>query len=167
MVWTNSTVEVYHGTIERYANNIVSSGPDPKRGRFDTDFGPGFYITSSLHQARQWANIKARARPTEIPAVVIFDLDLDEIAQYKDHLVFTLDDTRFHDFVTFNRLGGRHHSRISAKSYDVIYGPLSAYPQSVVYKDCAQICFSASTVVNLKLTLLTPRIVTPTSTTYF
>jgi hypothetical protein len=47
----------------------------------------------------------------------------------------------FFDFVRYNRLGNNDHARRSAVPYDVVYGPVAAYPQSLTFLNCDQICF--------------------------
>jgi hypothetical protein len=99
-------------------------------------------VTSDLHQAQQWANKKARGTPGSHNAAVLeFDLDRDKIGVYGDHLTFVLADSAFHDFVLFNRLGSSTHGRVGRKPYDVVYGPVAAFPQTLTYANCDQICF--------------------------
>lgn len=144
MVWSNSPAKVYHGTTRQDALSIVGSGPNPAFGRGAADFGQGFYVTSNLHQAQQWANQKVRSLPgSHIAAVLTFDLDRDLVGAYGDHLAFVLPDGAFHDFVLFNRLGSSTHGRAARKPYDVVYGPVAAFPQSITYANCDQICFVA------------------------
>lgn len=48
-------VHLYHGCTSRDAQNIQAHGIDLTQCRLDTDFGRGFYTTTVLYQARQWA----------------------------------------------------------------------------------------------------------------
>jgi len=129
--------------VEAEARNIIVSGVNPALGRGATDFGRGFYVTSVRHQAEQWANQKAR-RHSQKAAVLAFRLDRDLIGKLGDHLTFVIADTDFHAFVAFNRQGGIAHARSDKKCYDVIYGPVAAYPQALTYAGCDQICFTAN-----------------------
>lgn len=90
--WNNDPLTVYHGT-----DDVSLGQPGITRGtvltgfvvnlslcRPLTDFGQGFYTTTSLHQAREWAN--ARVRRVLAPAqrhtavVIQFSLDRDWLA---------------------------------------------------------------------------------------
>lgn len=127
MVWTNAPARVYHGTTLAAAYNIIAqatrlgtNGIDRTLGRLDADFGQGFYVTTVLHQAQQWANNKVRdaQAPTlllnitsaDTAAVLIFDMDRD-IAGDGDNLTFVVEDSAFHEFVLFNRLRNSAHAR--------------------------------------------------------
>ena len=142
MPWTNAPLVVYHGTDEDAAVRIQAVGIDLAVCRLRADFGRGFYVTSSLHQAQQWANQKALRSPRGgRSAVLTFDLDRDEVANLDDHLAFVMQGSDFFDFVRYNRLGNNDHARRSAVPYDVVYGPVAAYPQSLTFLNCDQICF--------------------------
>lgn len=140
MPWTNAPQVVLHGTDEPAALNIRANGIDLKLARLAADFGPGFYVTSSRHQAQQWANKKAR-RSGARAAVVSFDLDRDAAAQLRDHIAFVVAGADFFDFVAYNRRGTNlDHARLSRVPYDLLYGPVAAYPSMLIYQDCDQIC---------------------------
>ncbi|MCV0426217.1 MAG: DUF3990 domain-containing protein [Roseibium sp.] len=147
MVWNNTT-RVYHGTLDIHAVNVANR-PNPNLGRSAADFGKGFYVTSSLHQARQWANQKVRTWPSSRgpvnAAVLEFEMDWDwPNASVFDVLSFVIDDTPFHEFVILNRLGGTKHKRSGAHAFDMVVGPVAAFPQTLTYANCDQICFAAS-----------------------
>ncbi|KQU08039.1 DUF3990 domain-containing protein [Rhizobium sp. Leaf453] len=147
MVWTNKT-HVFHGTLDIHTTSVAKS-PDPKRGRSAADFGKGFYVTSSFHQAKQWANQKARtstARGLVLKAAVVqFEMNWDWPSNPAiDVLSFVLDDKPFHDFVVFNRLGSTNHKRNGKHAFDVVVGPVAAFPQTLTYANCDQICFAQS-----------------------
>jgi hypothetical protein len=150
MVWTNSPARVFHGTTLSNAKNIIKNDPDPTRGRAAADFGQGFYVTSVLHQAQQWANLKVRNLPPHLSdkaAVVEFDMNRDVAGQLGDHLTFVVADSAFHDFVLFNRLGSATHGRGQKGQYDLVYGPVAAFPQTLTYANCDQICFLSQRAV--------------------
>jgi hypothetical protein len=143
MVWTNSPAVVYHGTDEFSADNIRNNGIMLSLSRPAADFGRGFYVTSNLHQAEQWANQKIDHLPTGVSAraaVLALDLDRDLAADLDDHLTFVIADAAFYDFVIYNRLGGPYHRRNGGTAYDLVYGPVAAYPQTLTYANCDQIC---------------------------
>lgn len=156
MVWTNAPARVYHGTTLARANSIRTratqlgtNGIDLALGRGGADFGRGFYVTTVLHQAEQWANVKVTDTQPSIQfattaadtaAVLVFEVERD-LAGRCDHLTFVVEDLEFHQFVLFNRLGNSAHARGGGDPYDMVYGPVAAYPQSITYSDCDQICF--------------------------
>lgn len=66
---------LYHGTARWDADRIVKEGINLYRGRVDTDFGQGFYVTTDYPQAFRWAMRQNAA----FPAVVRFKNDLKDI----------------------------------------------------------------------------------------
>jgi hypothetical protein len=89
---------VYHGTDDTLPG--VSSVTQGARligfrvnlalCRPNTDFGQGFYVTTSEHQAKQWANARwVRSPAAGVNALVLrFELDRDWLASL-DALAFT------------------------------------------------------------------------------
>lgn len=153
MTWTNRPLTVYHGTHAQAAEAIVQPkgggvhSVDLSRCRARVDFGRGFYVTTSLDQAKSWANVRVRSmrrsrvQRDEKAAVVRFMLDRSQLAELRD-LVFMSESqgTGFWDFV--------HHCRAETtplhgtpQPYDIVYGPLTLWPQRLVLKDCDQIGF--------------------------
>lgn len=64
-------MKLYHGSI--YEIEI----PQLSRGRKFTDFGKGFYTTTNLRQAKDWAKAK-RGREKGIKAIVsVYETDDD------------------------------------------------------------------------------------------
>lgn len=152
MAWTNPDLTLFHGTLERHANSILSLGVNLAHGRVSVDFGQGFYLTTSRHQAEQWANTAqrraARQGGSERAAVLSYDIDRNALAACAT-LIFTLEasDSGYWDFVAHCRgsvttthactLAGR----IPGDIYDVVVGPVTVWPQSIVLKDCDQWSF--------------------------
>jgi Protein of unknown function (DUF3990) len=142
MVWTNAPLVVYHGTDENAAGNILRYGIRLAACLPGSDFGRGFYVTSSLRFAQNWADQKVvRSMSSIRAAVLVFHLDRDMAADLDDHLAFVLASDEFFDFVEYNHGGATDHARSGGTSYDLVYGPTSAYPLRLVYVDCDQICF--------------------------
>lgn len=82
MLWTNGSLTLYHGTDDRSASMIIKSRINLGLSNPLTDFGKGFYTTTSLHQATNWANnsyrrIPARLRSSNSAAILQFDVDGD------------------------------------------------------------------------------------------
>jgi hypothetical protein len=111
-----------------------------------TDFGQGFYTTTRLHQAKQWANmrvLRAPVGPTPLFAVVIrFQLDRDWLAGLET-LSFVRPIRDFWNLVTDCRIGFAPHQRQPPRPvpYDVVFGPVTLWPQTLVIADCDQVSF--------------------------
>lgn len=62
-------MKLYHGST------MIVRKPSVKRGRVTTDFGQGFYLTTSLEQAQRWALLKQRRENSKRAIVSVFDFD--------------------------------------------------------------------------------------------
>jgi len=95
--------------------------PIVSRGRGKTDFGKGFYTTTSREQAEKWAQIKRDRMGDEAHAIVsVFELDdavLNNPAYHTRH--FDGATAEWLDFVVGNRRGEVHHN------FDLIMGPVA------------------------------------------
>ena len=146
MPWQNGPLVVYHGTDNLSATAIRRSGIDRSKFRPKTDFGSGFYVTTVLHQAEQWANQRTRRTASAHNAEVLeYTLARDELASL-DHLAFVVDSRDYYDLIAFCRAGNPSHGRQAA--YDVVYGPVSLWPQQLAIANCDQILFSDPTRIS-------------------
>ena len=106
---------LYHGSTMAVRKPIVS------RGRGKTDFGKGFYTTTSREQAEKWAQIKRDRMGDEAHSIVsVFELDdavLNNPAYHTRH--FDGATAEWLDFVVGNRRGEVHHN------FDLIMGPVA------------------------------------------
>ena len=106
---------LYHGSTIAVRKPIVS------RGRGKTDFGKGFYTTTSREQAEKWAQIKRDRMGDEAHAIVsVFELDdavLNNPAYHTRY--FDGATAEWLDFVVGNRRGEVHHN------FDLIMGPVA------------------------------------------
>lgn len=106
---------LYHGSTMAVRKPIVS------RGRGKTDFGKGFYTTTSREQAEKWAQIKRDRMGDEAHAIVsVFELDdavRNNPAYHTRH--FDGATAEWLDFVVGNRRGEVHHN------FDLIMGPVA------------------------------------------
>jgi hypothetical protein len=146
---------VYHGTDDRLtgAPGLAPGSPLPgfrinlRICRPNTDFGQGFYVTTSEHQARQWANTRCLRSPgRSIKALVVrFELDREWLASLAS-VAFVRPTTDFWDLVTDCRHGFAPHQRLPPNNppFDAIYGPVTLWPQRLVIQDCDQISFHTS-----------------------
>jgi Protein of unknown function (DUF3990) len=130
--WTNGHLTLFHGTTLSHALAIQAGGVNPAFGRTGTDFGPGFYTTTLLRQAKSWAWALAAASGMAgaVGAVVELDVDRDQLARL-DTLAFVRGDydaDEFWSFVFHCRNGATNHARGSlASTYDVVYGPVTDF----------------------------------------
>lgn len=106
---------LYHGSTMAVRKPIIS------RGRPKTDFGKGFYTTTSREQAEKWANIKKYREGDHAKGIVsVFEFDeslLNDETFKTRH--FNGADTEWLDFVVGNRRGIINHD------YDMIMGPVA------------------------------------------
>jgi hypothetical protein len=154
--WRNQLV-AFHGTDDSWLNPTpgtkrnhtvgaaVSFVPNLALCSPFTDFGQGFYLTTRLHQAKQWANAKVlrAGSKTHLTAIVLrFQMDREWLATL-DSLAFVRETKEFWNLVTDCRHGFPPHQRLppSPLPYDVVYGPVSLWRQILVIQNCDQISF--------------------------
>lgn len=143
--WLNQPLTIYHGTVKAQWREITRDGVRVGRGRTNTDFGPGFYVTADRRQAEQWA--KELSNRWSDPAVVIWaKVDRNQLASL-DCLYFVRGHPNADDYWSFVhhcRAGSGTHNRGSAHPmfYDVVVGPVSRnYRRRAAYEDMDQISF--------------------------
>lgn len=142
---------LYHGTLWTSAQRIMKGGINLAFGKTGTDFGPGFYTTTSERQARSWAwQLAAQAGPGRRGGVVTLTADRGVLARCET-LLFVRGDYDAEDFWSFVfhcRGGSPDHGRGGKKPmYDVVCGPVAAFwTQRLAIADADQISFHTSTV---------------------
>lgn len=157
-VWQNDNLVLFHGCSEESPRprnpKGIEIGKLPHRidlstGSSRAEFGQGFYATTWLHQAKSWANLQARklaskSRGLISPKAVVlrFEMGRNELASL-EALVFTNENAGFWPFVAYCRAGLPLHGRTNSaqQEYDIIYGPVSIWPQRLVIKDSDQVSF--------------------------
>lgn len=109
-------MRLYHGSIMTVRKPVVS------RGRAKTDFGKGFYTTTSREQAEKWARIKKNREGHDGKRAVVSVFEFDERllhdTRYKT-MHFDGATAEWLDFVVGNRRGKTSHR------YDLIMGPVA------------------------------------------
>ena len=106
-------MRLYHGS------NLVVKEPMIMHREHPCDFGDAFYLTSSLDQARRWAQIKARRGGDGEPIVSIFELPEESLK----HLVvreFARADASWLRYVVAHRTG-----RAKDEGTDIVIGPVA------------------------------------------
>lgn len=102
---------LYHGT------NLVVKKPHPVEQNRYLDFGYGFYTTSNLEQARNFA-LKVVKRKGGVPTVNVYEFDETQLtSNYKR---FFDPDDNWLDFVSENRNGV-----YKGQNYGIIIGPVA------------------------------------------
>jgi hypothetical protein len=153
MPWTiNDPVKLYHGT-DLSSAQALQGGHSPIQlamCRPLTDFGRGFYTTTNLHQAKNWANVRAQRlfhQGRRQPAAV-----LEFHLQWK-----ALDTLTRVSFVVEGALTGDYWQLVTTcrrgqigdpPPYDLVFGPVTLWPQTLIVKDCDQISFHSPRAVN-------------------
>ncbi len=151
MAWNNGPLVLYHGCDDVSAANINKNGVQLTKCKRLADFGHGFYTTTNLGQAKNWANrncqLLLRSGKAAVATVIRFDVDRDKLANL-DFLGFVSENSNpdFWNFVRTCRQSQppRQHRRSGNAYYDVVFGPVSLWPQTLVIKDCDQISFHTS-----------------------
>jgi hypothetical protein len=110
--WINPDLRLYHrtdrtglgdGATDR--GGLIGFTPSLDRMRPFSDFGPAFYLTTRLHQARQWANAKVlRSRRSTEAVVLEFLVSRDRLAGL-EALCFVRESPDFWDLVYDCRTG--------------------------------------------------------------
>lgn len=106
-------MRLYHGsttTVKR---------PNLQKGRIATDFGKGFYTTTSFEQAEKWALLKRSREQSEKAIVSVYEVPDSMLDSEVSVLRFTDATKEWLDFVVHNRRGK------GAESYALIMGPVA------------------------------------------
>ena len=158
--WPRDPVTLLHGCVASGAVEILKHGVDPTKGRLDADFGQGFYLTTSLRQARHWAWLKfydlAPSKQTASggPVVLSFTLPLAQIATL-DSIVFVRGDYAYDDYWSMvqhcrqsSSVAPQNHRNTADLSptpdnwYDLVFGPVATHwEQRSVMAESDQISF--------------------------
>ena len=151
--WDGERVTLYHGTVESAVASPLT-GVDLRFAQGNRDFGRGFYTTTLLRQAVAWAYQSATdARATVEPAVIAFDMSLDDLARL-DTLSFVrgeFEADRFWSLVWRCRQIDAHHGRLSNGGwYDLVVGPVAAdWQQRMPMAGYEQLSFHTERAVSL------------------
>jgi Protein of unknown function (DUF3990) len=145
VVWNNQDIVLYHGTVDSFASVIETGRILVRRGRTHTDFGPGFYTTTSLRQAHTWAADIAARKVGAKPAVIQVTIGREHLAQLET-LTFVRGDFDADDFWSLGhhcRKGATDHGRARPKKYyDLVCGPVASFwNQRMTITDADQISF--------------------------
>lgn len=105
---------VYHGSL------VVVETPELRQGETVGDFGRGFYVTSSLDQARRFVRTKGKRENVSKGFVSVYELDERLFVSGYKGLVFSEPTREWANFVMSNR------KRPSfSHAYDFVKGPVA------------------------------------------
>jgi len=110
---------VYHGSY------LEIQKPDINFGRFNLDFGKGFYVTALKEQSDKWARRRAKAE-REQSYVNIYEFDISDLTV----LSFDGYTAEWLDFVVKNRSG-----MPVSNPYDAIYGNIANDDVATIVND--------------------------------
>lgn len=105
---------LYHGS------NVTVEHPRLIRQNRYLDFGPGFYTTTNLNQAVNFAQKVTRRRKSGEATLNIYNIDETEAFLKCNLLRFEGPDAEWLDFVALNRQG-----KYEGEQYDLIYGAVA------------------------------------------
>jgi hypothetical protein len=157
------TVRLWHGCTSVEAANILRFGVDPTRGRWDTDFGQGFYTTTWREQAEFWAweryyltPLAPGAAPTFLfPVVIGFQVNRQLLGDLQT-LAFAGGDFDAEGFWSLVQHCRKSQLRVKINNhkctgfaapiiqnwYDIAVGPVAAFwRQRVAMDDADQVSF--------------------------
>jgi hypothetical protein len=155
VAWINDDMFLYHGCSDQslfpkdQRGIVVTGGPhniSHAAGGARPDFGPGFYTTTWLHQAKNWANLRVRKLQVRYPGVkaVVLSMRLERnhFANLQS-LVFPSDRDNFYPFVAYCRDGRTPHADLAYRDspYDVVAGPVSVAMQNLIIGQADQVSF--------------------------
>lgn len=171
--WPRDPIVLLHGCLASDAQAILRHGIDPTKGRLDTDFGQGFYLTTHLRQARHWAWLRYYNLPPVLqtssggPVVVRFTLPMASFHGL-DALVFVRGDYDYDDYWSLvqhcrqssNTAPRNHRNNVDlrptiANWYDVVFGPVATHwEQRSIMADSDQISFHTTGAASLLSALI-------------
>lgn len=133
---------VYHGS------NVIVEHPRLVCQNRTLDFGYGFYTTTNLSQAINFANKVADRRECGSPHISMYEVpEINDLQLNFQVLIFPEPDGAWLDFVCANRNGNYH-----GQSYDIILGPVAndtIYRTFIAYED--GILTREETIARLKI----------------
>lgn len=123
---------LYHGTIDKYAHDIIANGIDLRKSKSFLDFGPGFYTTTSRAFAENTAKLRMKRynafhKEAQVGWKVI-ELVCDETElQTLNVKKFQLHDAEWGRFIIANRCNNPSvhtaYDNNTKCQYDIVSGP--------------------------------------------
>jgi len=110
---------VYHGS------DLELKNPSLDYGRYNLDFGKGFYVTTLKDQAEKWAARRAVIKH-KTPVISLYEFDIEQLSV----LSFSGYTEEWLDFIVKNRAG-----KMKSHEYDAIYGNIANDDVATVVND--------------------------------
>lgn len=129
---------LYHGS------NVKVSKPHIINTNRGLDFGPGFYTTSNIEQAKRWAELKAKRRGKGSPMVSVFYFDEQNLYEELNIKIFETANIEWLDYVVANRKG-----KYEGEQYDIVIGPVANDRTILIINDYISGAFPAETALAL------------------
>jgi hypothetical protein len=130
--YPRKTLTLYHGTIPAHAEAMLTD----QTIKFEacarrSDFGQGFYTTSVLEQARDWADKRTKREVGGGPGTVLkVDVEVDQLAALRLRafaMAAESDPNGYWEFVRWHRSERQSTEPQGANDvYDVVIGPVAA-----------------------------------------
>lgn len=117
---------LYHGS------NVEVRHPHLLKIQRELDFGRGFYTTTDLEQARNWARRTARIRGNGAACVTVYEVQEEALSTLRV-LRFSKPDRDWLDYVATNRKG-----TAPSDTWDIVAGPVAddqTFQTVVLYLD--------------------------------
>jgi hypothetical protein len=149
--WTNPSITVYHGTVDVHTESIRKK-VDISKSDPDSDFGLGFYTTTSIVQAQIYAQkLKMESDNDVGGAVLRFTVAREQLAKL-DSLWFvrsSRDADDFWNLVESCRVAGTTN-RGEDQWYDLVIGPVAKWWQKrSAFPDYDQISFHTAKALEI------------------
>jgi hypothetical protein len=110
----------YHGTSSEVAQSIRTNGIDLTKGSPYSDFGQGFYMTTSKDEALASAGRLYGPNNLDVVEFQVPNSKLNELSS----LNFPTADADWADFVSFHKQFGPSDLLHGGEPYDLVSGPL-------------------------------------------
>lgn len=127
-------MKLYHGST------VTVRFPNIHKGRKSTDFGKGFYTTTSFEQAEKWARLQKNRLQVRKAVVSVYEVPDNIFDMGLSVLMFNGATKEWLEFVVNNRNGrGRCENDIvtGPVANDQLFATIRLYEQGVISADAA------------------------------
>lgn len=106
-------MKLYHGS------NVIVDNPKIIKSERALDFGPGFYLTTDIEQAKKWSIITTKRRQKGKPFISVYEMPEDALKKLSV-LKFESANKEWLEYVTTNRKSIKVED-----NWDLIIGPVA------------------------------------------
>lgn len=124
MKFISTPQTLYHGTIEQNIGSFRTRLLDKRYWRPGRDFGPGFYTTNSLVQARKWAR---KAEKNAVPAsrACVLEIQLTGVPEFFVPQVFLGMSVAWAEYIFAHRKVTNKGEDPCIRHADLVIGPVA------------------------------------------